>query len=132
MFLGTFKSKLLTKNQHSLPSKIRAGLDGRRAIISIGFDKCIYGFSAKDWEKIVEQELMKPLISEEGRRIRQRIFAQAEEVDLDKQGRFVIPEYLRSYAGILEDIVVIGAGDHFEIWSAPEWEKIRAKTENNV
>lgn len=132
MFLGTFKSKLLTKNQHSLPSKIRAGLDGNRVIISVGFDKCIYGFSAKDWEKIVEQELMKPLISEEGRRIRQRIFAQAEEVDLDKQGRFVIPEYLRAYAEIVEDIVVIGAGDHFEIWNSPEWEKMQKINQANV
>jgi MraZ protein len=89
-----------------------------------GFDKCVYGFTLDTWQRLAEQELLKPLLTEEGRRMRQRVFSQAEEVDCDKQGRFVVPAYLRQYAGIVEEIVVIGAGDHFEIWDKDEWEKL--------
>lgn len=126
MFLGTFTPKLLTKGQLALPSKLRSGLEGNRAILAIGFDKCIYGFSLPAWDKLVEQEMLKPILTEEGRRIRQQFFSQAEEVDLDGQGRFVIPEYLRAYAGINEDLTIIGAGDHFEIWDSGEWSKLKS------
>ena len=54
----------------------------------------------------------------------QQVFSQAEEVDCDKQGRFVVPTYLRDYAGITEEIVIIGAGDHFEIWDKDEWDNL--------
>lgn len=125
MFLGTFTPKFLTKGQISLPAKIRNSLGSNRAIITTGLDKCLYGFSMTDWDKIAQQELIKPLSSEEGRRIRHQIFAGALEIDLDDQGRFVIPENLRRFAGLEEDLVVIGAGDHFEIWDKSEWEKIK-------
>ena len=55
--------------------------------------------------------------------MRQKIFSQAEYVDLDKQRRFVLPQYLLDHAGIEIDLIVIGAGDHFEIWDSKEWEK---------
>lgn len=125
MFLGTFTLKLLTNSQVVLPAKIRAQLPDKRAVLAKGFDRCVYGFTLEAWEKLAEQELLKPLLTEEGRRIRQRVFSQAEEVDCDKQGRFVIPGYLREYAGISEEITIIGAGDHFEIWNQKEWEKIK-------
>lgn len=125
MFLGTFTPKFLAKGQISLPAKIRNSLGDSRAIITTGLDKCLYGFSLTDWNKIAEQELAKPLSSEEGRRIRHQIFAGALEIDLDDQGRFVIPENLRRFAGLNKDLVVVGAGDHFEIWDKDEWEKIK-------
>lgn len=121
MFLGTFTPKFLAKGQISLPAKIRNSLGGNRAIITTGLDKCLYGFSITDWDKIAQQELVKPLSSEEGRRIRHQIFAGAVEIDLDDQGRFVIPENLRSFADLNENLMVIGAGDHFEIWDKDEW-----------
>lgn len=125
MFLGTFTPKLLSKGQLSLPAKIRNRLVGNRAVITIGIDKCVYGFSMDAWEKLVEAELLRPIMSEDGRRLRQQFFSQSEEVDLDNQGRFVIPDYQRQYAGIKTDLVVIGAGDHFEIWDKAEWGKIK-------
>ncbi len=125
MFLGTFAPKILGSWQMVLPAKLRNALGSDRAIITTGFDKCIYGFAVEDWKRITDQEVLnKPLFSEEGRRIRQRMFAAALEVDLDDQGRFVIPEGLRDYAGLKENLAVIGAGDHFEIWDKDEWDKL--------
>ncbi len=121
MFLGNFPTKLTSNHQLSLSTRLRSGLNSNKLIIAKGFDKCVYGFSSEEWQKIAEQELLKPLLTEEGRRMRQKVFSQAEEVDLDNQGRFVIPEYLMAHAGIEEQVVMIGAGDHFEIWDKDEW-----------
>ena len=124
MFLGTFTPKLLAKGQISLPAKIRSALGADRAVLTTGFEKCIYGFSIEEWNKLAALELAKPLSSDEGRAIRRKMFAAACEIDTDDQGRFVLPEFLRDYAGIKEDLVVIGAGDHFEIWSNSEYARI--------
>lgn len=125
MFLGTFTLKLLANSQVVLPAKIRSQLPDRRAVLAKGFDKCVYGFTVEAWQKLSEQELLKPLLTEDGRRMRQRVFSQAEEVDCDKQGRFVVPAYLRQHASIDEEIVIIGTGDHFEIWDKDEWEQVK-------
>lgn len=127
MFLGTFEPKLLANGQVSLPSKIRGALGQDRAIITTGFDKCIYGFSVEDWQRITDEELQKPLSTVEGRQVRQRMFAAALEVDFDSQGRFVIPENLKKFAGISETLIIIGAGDHFEIWDRQEWSQYSAQ-----
>ncbi len=122
MFLGTFNPVLASTGQVALPVKLRSALGGDRAIITTGFDKCINGFSLEDWKRISDQEIFnKTLFSEEGRKIRHQMFANAVEVDLDDQGRFVIPEPLRKFAGVKTQIAVIGAGDHFEIWDKDEW-----------
>lgn len=121
MFLGTFSPSLASTGQVALPVKLRSALGSDRAVITTGFDKCIFGFSLTEWQKLGEMELVKPLSTLEGRNVRRRMYAEAVEVDLDDQGRFVIPEILRKYAGIKEKIAVIGAGDHFEIWDKDEW-----------
>jgi len=121
MFLGTFTPVLASTGQVALPSKIRSSLGGDRAIITTGFDKCVNGFSVGDWNVIAQSELVKPLSTPEGRKIRHQMFANAIEVDLDDQGRCVIPESLRKFANIKTQIVVVGAGDHFEIWDKDEW-----------
>lgn len=124
MFLGTFSTKLMPKNQFALPAKLTRTLVGNVLIIAKGFDRCVYGFSTDEWQKIAEAELLKPLLTEEGRQMRQRVFSQAEYVDLDKQRRFVIPEYLLKHAGINDEMIVIGAGDHFEIWDAKIYDQL--------
>ncbi|MEK7127409.1 MAG: division/cell wall cluster transcriptional repressor MraZ [Patescibacteria group bacterium] len=124
MFLGTFDTKANDKWQVSLPAKIKNALGGDRAIISAGFEKCIYGFTISDWEITSAQELQKPLSTPEGREIRKQMFAKALEIDLDKQGRFVIPDYLRKHAGLTGELIVIGAGDHFEIWDKEEYDRL--------
>ncbi len=121
MFLGTFSPSLASTGQVALPSKLRSALGSDRAIITTGFDACVFGFSVDEWQKQGELELTKPLSTQEGRSIRRQMYAKATEVDLDDQGRFVIPENLRQHAGIKTEIIIIGAGDHFEIWDKDEW-----------
>ena len=70
------------------------------------------------------------MTEERGRLLRRFTFGQAQQSELDKQGRFVIPEFLSEYAHLFEKIVLVGAGDHFEIWDDKEWKKVEQKVRN--
>ena len=124
MFLGTFKPKLIDRGRIALPKKIREELKSRKIILTIGFENCVFGFDEGDWEKIVSPELDRPLFSDaEGRELRRKMCAEAQVVKMGAQGRFVLPERMLKFAGIKSQVVLIGAGDHFEIWEKSLWEK---------
>lgn len=126
MFLGTFEPNLMEKDRIALPKKIREELGGHRLILTIGFEKCIFGFTEKMWEEVTKQELTKPLFSDkEGRDLRRKMCAEALNIELDAQGRFIIPERMSEFAGITNSLAIIGAGDHFEIWNKKDWEEYR-------
>jgi len=128
MFLGTFTPNLMERGRIALPKKIREELTGGRLILTIGFEKCIFGFTDKIWEEITKSELERPLFSDQvGRDLRRKMCAEAVKIELDSQGRFIIPQTMMDYAGISDKVVVIGAGDHFEIWNQKQWEEYRNK-----
>ena len=130
MFLGTFEPNLMDKGRIALPKKIRQELSEERMVLTIGFEKCIFGFKNKDWEMVTQAELNRPLFSDkEGRDLRRKMCAEAVNVELDSQGRFVVPEAMVNFADITNKIVVIGAGDHFEIWNKKQWEDYRLQME---
>lgn len=128
MFLGTFEPNLMDKGRISLPKKIRSSLGGDRLILTIGFEECIFGFTEKAWEEITKTELVRPLFSDkEGRDLRRKMYSDALDVELDAQGRFIIPQKMLEFAKISASLVIIGAGDHFEIWSKNQWEEYRSR-----
>lgn len=128
MFLGTFETNLMERGRMALPKKIREVLAGQRMVITIGFEECIFGFAEGNWYEVTKSELTRPLFSDkEGRDLRRNMCSSAEAVDLDAQGRFIIPELMVNYAKIKDNLVIIGAGDHFEIWSKSKWEEYRQK-----
>ena len=126
MFLGTYQPNLIGKGRIALPKKIRSELVGERMVLTIGLEQCIYGFSEKNWDEIMKPELLRPLFSDsQGRILRRQMCMEATPINLDSQGRFVIPETMLKYAGIKETMTLVGAGDHFEIWNAQLWEEYR-------
>jgi MraZ protein len=128
MFLGTFEPNLMDKGRVALPKKIRERLGGQRLVITIGFEECIFGFAEGNWYEVTKSELNRPLFSDkEGRDLRRKMCSEAIDIELDSQGRFIIPERMIDYAGIKERLVIIGAGDHFEIWDKDKWEEYRSK-----
>ncbi len=121
MILGEFSATLTDQFRISLPKKIREQISGIELVLSKGFDGCIFGYQKDIWEKVSEDELNKPVTTEDGRKIRRQLFAAAEVVMFDEQGRFVLSQTLRKYARLEREIVLIGAGDHFEIWEKNIW-----------
>ena len=127
MFLGTYQPNLIGKARIALPKKIRNELAGERIVLTIGFEKCVFGFEEKKWIEATASDLARPLSDELGRNLRRKMFSQAQVINLDSQGRFVIPQELLKFAGIKESLVLIGAGDHFEIWNEPTWNEYQKK-----
>lgn len=132
MFLGTYEPNLMDKDRIALPKKIREELGTQRLILTIGFEECIFGFAERIWEEVTKPELSRPLFSDkQGRDLRRLMCAQAINIELDTQGRFVIPKHMMDFAQIKEQLVVIGAGDHIELWQKQKWEEYRVRMARN-
>lgn len=125
MFLGTYKTFFTGKNRIVLPRKFRKeiGSEGKFYIVK-GLDGEIWGFDEVEWQKEAEKRISIPLFDPTGRVSRRKFFSQAEECTLDSQGRFIISEDLVKFAKITKEILLIGAGDHFEIWRPEKFEEI--------
>jgi MraZ protein len=127
LFLGEYHHNLTEKNRIALPKRIRVEIEGFEVVLSRGAEACIEGFDKSQWKELVRQQLAIPFHEEEGRRVRRRIFSSAMIVEVDSQGRVVLPDPLLSWSGLKgkvgEEVVVIGVGDHFEIWESGNWNK---------
>ena len=122
MFLGTYELKFSGQGRVILPKKLREGISGRNLILSKGFEGCIWGFDIEDFEKEAKKQLEISVTEEQARLIQRFLFSGSEPVELDAQGRFVIPSALLDFARVKDGIIIIGAGDHFEVWDKLRWE----------
>lgn len=123
MFVGEYTIKFLGKGRVALPKKIRNQLSGSKVVMSRGFDRCIFGYEKKAWEASSQQQLQTPITDAQGRAVRRYLFSGATIAAFDGQGRVVLPGFLLEYAQLGDEVVVVGAGDHFEIWSSSAWQK---------
>ena len=120
MFLGEYEHTIDTKGRMAVPARFRAQLD-RGAVISKGKGFCLSVYTMQRWDE-KSAELTEGKTSEELRDFERRIYPSASEVELDGQGRMVIPAKLRAYAGLGSDVTVAGVRDHFEIWDRAVWQ----------
>lgn len=130
LFLGGFDHSLDDRGRVTLPRKIRQELTRDEVIVSRGFDQCIFGFDREQWERESQKHLETNLTDPKGREVRRYLFSSAERVEIDKLGRLLLPAQLKEYANIGKDIVVVGAGDHFELWNIDAWMKYSATMKN--
>lgn len=125
LFLGEYDHALDERGRVTLPRKIRQELEEEQVILARGFDICIFGFDRESWEREAAKQLEAPVTDERARAIRRYMFAGAEKVGVDKLGRILVPALLKEYAHIQDSVMVIGAGDHFELWDKAHWEEYR-------
>lgn len=120
MFLGEFQHTLDGKGRLILPSKFRDALaDG--LVITKGMEGCLFIFPKSEWPQLEDKVRSLPLTKKDARKFSRFFFAGATEEALSKQGRVLIPENLRKYAGLEKDIVVIGVSNRLEIWDKERW-----------
>jgi transcriptional regulator MraZ len=113
--LGTHSYQLDPKGRISLPSRFREVFaDG--AVLTLGQDGCLFCFPRAEWETRSSEVRAAPLSDSEGRAYARMFFGKAESVELDSQGRLLIPQRLRTEVGIRKDVVVLGVFDRMEIW----------------
>jgi MraZ protein len=119
---GTHRYQLDPKGRMSLPKGFReAFTDG--AYLTLGFDGCVWAFPVEEWNQRSEEVKSKPLNDTQGRALGRLFFGNAEALELDAQGRLLVPQRLRTRAGIGRDAVVVGVDDHMEIWDGEAWER---------
>ncbi len=120
MFLGEYEHTIDAKGRMAVPAKFRTQMD-RGAVISKGMGTCLSIYTMERWEQ-KSDELVAGKASDELRDFERRIYPSASEVELDGQGRIVIPAKLRTYANLETDITIAGVRDHFEIWDRTAWQ----------
>ncbi len=122
MFIGEYHHGLDSKNRMIVPSKLREGLNGK-FVITKGLDGCLYAYPMEEWEVLEKKMKSLPLTNKDARAFVRFFFSGACEVELDKQGRGLIPQNLKEYAGIEKEIVSIGVLSRVEIWSREKWQE---------
>jgi MraZ protein len=131
LFAGESIHALDAKNRVFVPKRFQEQLErdaqgSLRIVLTRGFDRCLFLFSAGAFAHVLERLRLQPFAGEELRVMQRLFFANTHETSLDASGRLVIPEKLRTYAGIASEVAMIGCADRAEIWERATWEAYEA------
>lgn len=130
MFIGEYQHLIDEKGRLAIPMKFRDRL-GKGAVVTRGLDSCLFVFPMDEWKKLAEKLSSLPFSQANSRAFARLMLAGAMDVEVDKQGRVVIPEYLRKYAKLGKDTVVAGLYSRVEVWDRKRWESYKSKTEKD-
>src|SRR3989338_3074314 len=131
MFIGEYKHTLDDKGRIAIPAKFRDAL-ANGAVVTRGLDTSLFLFPKEEWDKLAQKLASLPLGQSNSRAFARLMLAGAMDVELDKQGRVVLPEYLRAYAGLDKNIVVAGLYTRLELWDEKKWEAYTKKVESDA
>ncbi|MEK7571687.1 MAG: division/cell wall cluster transcriptional repressor MraZ [Patescibacteria group bacterium] len=131
MLLGQYEAKISEKHQAALPKKFREVL-GEKLIITKGFENCLLVVSEESWKTLLEGTEGKPFTNKATRELQRFLLGNASYVELDSKGRFVLPEYLRTFASIETELVFAGLQRFVEIWDKKKWEEQQKDLAKNI
>lgn len=121
MFMGEYNHTIDAKGRLIIPSKFREAL-GDEFVVTKGMDGCLFVFDNAEWQAFEEKLRSLPMIDKEARQFTRFFLAGAAGVEVDKQGRILLPAVLREFADITKDVVLIGVGSRIEMRSKDRWE----------
>ncbi|WP_051454281.1 division/cell wall cluster transcriptional repressor MraZ [Ruminococcus albus] len=127
--MGTYNQSMDVKGRMSFPAKFRE-IIGECFIVTRGIDHCLLVFSPEDFDRLNEKFREMPLAS--GRDIIRFFTGSAIEAEADKQGRILVPQPLRDWAGLEKEVIVMGLTDRCEIWDKCRWEERSAKLDDEA
>ena len=120
MFTGEYRHSVDEKGRVAVPARFRAQL-AEGAVISRWLDGCLAIHTRAGWDELSSRVAGLPITDPNSRLFTRYVFAGALEAELDRQGRVVVPAYLREFAGLTGDAVIVGSRDHAEIWEPSRW-----------
>lgn len=130
MFLGEFEHTIDDKGRVAIPARFREAL-GEGLILTRGFERCLQAFPRAYWNQLSEKINALSIGSEQARALRRLLFSTAAEAEVDRQGRILIPQNLREYAGLAEQAVITGMDTYFELWSTERWAEMLTKIDSS-
>ena len=128
MFIGEYYHTVDAKGRLAVPVKFRNALE-KGAVVTRGLDRCLFLYPLKEWAVLAEKLANLPLSQANSRAFSRLMLAGAMDVQVDKQGRIMLPDYLCEYAGTKKKVVVAGLYTRLEIWDAESWKIYKENTE---
>ncbi|MCK4916774.1 MAG: division/cell wall cluster transcriptional repressor MraZ [Candidatus Omnitrophica bacterium] len=134
MWYGEYTHTIDEKDRFILPAKFREKiktLKERNLYITRGLDGCLFLFAEEAWRKLEDKLKSLSFTKQQSRHFNRLYFSGASEVDIDTQGRITITEYLKEFAQIKREIVIIGVSDRIEVWDKLRWNKFFKENQKN-
>jgi len=128
MFIGEYNYNLDTKGRLALPAKFRRSL-GKEVVVTRGLDNCLFVYTKEEWTKLAEKLSALPISQANTRAFSRLMLAGAMDTKIDSQGRVMLPDYLRKYAGMKKKVVIAGLYNRLEMWDQAKWNSFKTKTE---
>lgn len=122
MFMGEYSHTIDAKGGIIVPVKFRESL-GDNFVVTKGLDNCLFVYTKEDRQKFEEKLRTLPLTNKDARKFTRFFLAGAAEMEVDKQGRILIPSVLREFASLEKDVVFVGVGSRIEIWNRAGWDE---------
>jgi len=128
MFIGEYQHSIDQKGRVAVPAKFRPQL-GTGVVVTRGLDHCLFVYTETEWQKLAQKLVALPLTQANSRAFVRLMLAGAMQVSLDSQGRILLPDYLREYAGLNKEAVIAGLFNRVEIWDKQKWQEYKTRTE---
>lgn len=117
---GEYQHSLDSKGRLSIPARLREEL-GDVFYVTLSMEKCLSAYSAESWQKFIDKIEAMPYVKQQRMR---PLFSQAAKCELDGQGRILIPQKMRDFAGLAKNVTVVGCNNHAEFWDSDRWSEI--------
>ena len=134
MFYGEFEHSIDRKGRLIIPSKLREVFKENyveRFFVTRGLDTCLFVFTEDEWKKQEARFKSLPITNAQSRQFNRLYFSGACEVTCDRQGRILVPDYLKEFAKIKRDVVIVGVSSRMEIWSKENWQEFYKNTKDS-
>lgn len=128
MFIGEYSHNLDDKGRLAIPKKFRSVLS-KGAVVTRGLDECLFLYTKSEWQKLAEKLANLPFAQANTRAFARLMLAGAMDVEVDKQGRIILPDYLRKYSSLKKGVIVAGLYNRLELWDEDKWRAYTKKTE---
>jgi len=130
LFIGEYQHKLDPKKRLALPAKFRKRFR-KKAVVTRGLDNCLFVYPLDEWEKIAERLGTMPIGEKATRSFVRLMLAGAADVEIDSQGRILIPDYLKQFADLKKKVVIAGLFNRLEVWAEDKWYQYKQSAEKN-
>jgi MraZ protein len=124
VFRGVNPLNLDAKGRMAMPTRYRAQIEevcAGKLVVTVDRDHCLLMYPLPEWETIERKLVKLPSLNKQARRLQRLLIGHATEVDMDGQGRLLLPPPLRGFAGLDKSVVLIGQGNKFELWNEERW-----------
>jgi MraZ protein len=131
MFLGEYSHTIDDKGRLTIPARFRDELESG-VVITRGLDGCLWAYGRSEWETLAEKIAQLPTTHQAARNFARFMFSSAFDSIPDRQGRILLSQNLRDYAGIQNETVIIGVKNKLEIWNPARWAEVVTQVEQDT